>query len=167
VEEHIRELGLPLTILRPTAFMELMTDPTFYPQVGTWRIFPRLTGDDRPIPWLAVDDLGAIAARGFAEPDQFVGRDLKLAGDSRTLAECRSLYREVLGKEPKTFPMPIWLFDRFTRSDPATMWRWLRTNEVDADEAATRAVLPTAMTVRQWLETIRDRTAADARPGRR
>ena len=28
----MKDLGLPLTILRPMAFMELMTDPTYYPQ---------------------------------------------------------------------------------------------------------------------------------------
>ncbi|HJP64896.1 MAG TPA: NmrA/HSCARG family protein [Actinomycetota bacterium] len=165
IEEHIRSLGLPVTVLRPTAFMELMTDKTFYPQVGTWRLFPKLTGEDRAIPWLAVNDLGAIAARAFAEPDRFVGKELKLAADWQTLAQCRSMYREVLGKDPKTVPMPIWLFDKFTRSDPTAQWRWLRTNMVETDVEGTRAVLPSALTVRQWLEKVRDRTAG-AGPGR-
>ena len=48
VEEHMRHLGLPFTILRGMAFMELMTDPSFFPAVGTWNIWPKLVGDDRP-----------------------------------------------------------------------------------------------------------------------
>jgi hypothetical protein len=34
---------------------------------------PKLMGADRPVLWLCVDDLGAIAARAFAEPDRFIG----------------------------------------------------------------------------------------------
>jgi uncharacterized protein YbjT (DUF2867 family) len=158
VEEQVRSSGVPFTILRPTAFMELMTDKKFYPAVGTWRIWPRLTGDDRPIPWLSVRDVGAIAAEALAEPERFAGKELNLAADVQTLAACRSIFREVMGREARTFPMPMWLFDRFTRRDTLTMWRWLRTGDVDADPDTTRAVLPKAMTVRTWLETVRRET---------
>ena len=158
VEEHLRRVGVPATILRPTAFMELMTDKSFFPAVSTWRIWPRLTGDDRPISWLAVADLGTIAARAFADPGRFVGEELTLGADVQTLAECRSIYREVTGADPKTFPMPTWLLDRFTRKDVTTMWRWLRTGDVDLDTATARAILPSALTVREWLATTQLKT---------
>jgi uncharacterized protein YbjT (DUF2867 family) len=162
VEEHLRRSGLPFTILRPTAFMELMTDRSFYPSVGTWGIWPKLTGDDRPIPWLSVQDLGAITAKAFADPDRFVGRELNLASDIQSLAQCRSIYREVMGRDPRSFPMPLWLFNRFTRSDPAALWRWLRTGQVDVDTDATRAILPSAVAVRTWLERGRESLARPA-----
>ena len=38
IEEHMQALGLPLTILRPMAFMELMTDQKFFPAIGTWHV---------------------------------------------------------------------------------------------------------------------------------
>jgi uncharacterized protein YbjT (DUF2867 family) len=151
VEEHLRNVGLPFTILRPMAFMELMTHKPFFPPVGTWRIMPRLTGEDRPLPWLSVSDLGSITALAFDRPDEFVGKELMLASDVATLAECRSVYTEVMGRPPRTFPMPIWLFDRFTRKDPTTMWRWLRTGDVSLDTGPTRAILPGALTIREWL----------------
>lgn len=155
VEDHMRRVGVPFTILRPMAFMELMTDKSFYPAVGTWRIMPKLTGDDRPIPWLSVQDLGEIAATAFANPDQFVGKDVKLASDVRTLAECRSIYRDVMGRDPRSFPMPVWLFDRFTRKDVTSLWRWLRTGVPELDIAPTRAILPSAMAVREWLTRMK------------
>jgi uncharacterized protein YbjT (DUF2867 family) len=151
VEEHVRALGLPFTILRPMAFMELMTDPSFYPAVGTWSVWPRLTGEQRPIIWIAVEDVGSIAAIVFADRDRWLGRELALAADVRSLAECRDLYREAVGRAPRAFPMPLWLFDRFTRKDLTIMWRWLKTNEVDYDLGATRAILPTVMTVAEWF----------------
>jgi uncharacterized protein YbjT (DUF2867 family) len=162
VEEHIKTVELPFTILRPMAFMELMTDRSFYPAVGTWRIFPRLTGDRRPIPWLSVHDLGAVAEVVLAQPDEFVGKELTLASDVQTLADCRLIYREVVGRSPRSFTMPLWLFDRFTRKDVTTMWRWLRTGTVDLDTATTRAILPSAWTVREWLSRTWETTAKRA-----
>jgi uncharacterized protein YbjT (DUF2867 family) len=151
VQAHLEEVGLPLTVLRPTAFMELMTDRSFYPAVSMWHLMPKLIGADRPIPWICVDDLGAIAARAFGDPDRFVGRDLKLAAELRSIAECRQMWRDVVGRPPRRFPMPLWMFERFVGTDLTTMWRWLRTGDVNADVAETHALLPTVSTIRQWL----------------
>ena len=151
VEARIRDLDLPLTVLRPMAFMELMTDKGLFPPVAMWHLMPKLTGADRPIPWLAVDDLGAIAAKVFADPDRFIGADLKLVADIRSNAECRNIWREVTGRTPRRFPMPTWLFERFVGPDLTTMWRWLHNNHVAADTVETYTVLPTASTVREWL----------------
>jgi uncharacterized protein YbjT (DUF2867 family) len=153
IEEHMQALSLPLTILRPMAFMELMTNKKFFPAVSTWHVMPRMMGASRPVGWLCVDDLGTIAAQVFAAPQQFVGRDLALASDVQSLAQCRALYQEVMGTRPPQFPIPNWLFQRFgfVGRDLTTMWRWLRTEDIDLDTAPTRAVHPEALTVRAWL----------------
>jgi uncharacterized protein YbjT (DUF2867 family) len=160
IEQHMNDLGLPVTVLRPMAFMELMTDKAFYPSVGTWNIWPKIMGEHQPVPWLCVPDLGEIAATVLAEPNRFVGKDLVLASDVRTLAECRAIYREVTGKDPKSAPMPQWLFDRFTRKDLSTMWHWSRTHPVPLDTKPTWDILPSAKTVRGWLTEQREADAA-------
>jgi uncharacterized protein YbjT (DUF2867 family) len=161
VAAHARRLGVPLTVLRPMAFMELMTDKDFYPSVSTWHLMPKLMGEGRPVPWLCVDDLGAIAARAFAEPDVFVGEDLALAADLRSIAECREIWRRATGRAPRGFPVPVRVFERFVGTDLTTMWRWLRTEDVPVDVAETRRLLPTASTVEQW---VRRRRMAVRRP---
>jgi uncharacterized protein YbjT (DUF2867 family) len=151
VEGHLRERGLPLTVLRPNAFMELMTDKAFYPSVSTWHVMPKLMGADRPVTWISVDDLGAIAARVFGDPESYVGKELRLASDLRSIAECREIWRKATGHAPRQFPMPIWMFERFVGPDLTTMWRWLRHSDVPVDPADTYRLLPTASTVEQWL----------------
>lgn len=153
IQAHLNSLGLPLTVLRPTAFMELMTDKDFYPPVSTWHLMPKLIGPDRPLPWFCADDIGKIAAQAFADPKTFVGHEIPLCADVQTLADCRTLWRETHGHNPRGFPMPLWLFRRFTGDDLIRMWNWLHTTPVPADPTATRAILPTARTVREWLAT--------------
>lgn len=154
VARGMGEMGLPLTILRPMAFMELMVDRTFYPQSSTWYTMPRLAGVDCRIPWLSVRDLGAIAALAFADPDGFIGKDLPLAADVKSLAECRILYREVRGKNPPRFPMPLFVFRRFVGEDVLNMWRWLRLNPVPVDTSLTYTTHGGAMDVRTWLQAL-------------
>jgi len=154
VAQAMQDLGLRLTVLRPMAFMELMVDPTYYPQSSTWYTMPKLAGADVKIPWLSVQDAGAIAAKAFANPDDYIGKDLRLAADAQSVAECREIYREVNGRYPSRFPMPLFLFEKFVGPDIPNMWRWLRTNPVDLDTSQTYAVHPEAMTVRAWLQGI-------------
>ncbi len=151
VEERLRELELPVTVLRPTAFMELMTDPAFYPAVGVWHVWPKLAGGSFEVPWLCCRDLGVIAEKAFADPAQFVGRDLVLAADRRSLDECRQIYARVFGREPRRFPMPVWMLERFA-PDTVALWRWTAATRFDADLRVALAIHPAALDVAAWLE---------------
>jgi hypothetical protein len=131
--------------------MELISDPGFYPMASTFHLMPKLAGADTKIPWLAVDDLGAIAARVFADPPMYVGQDLKLTSDLQSINEVRALYRQLLGKKPPHFPMPKFIFRRFTGDDPLIMWNYLRTAVLDVTPDTTLAILPEAQTIRTWL----------------
>lgn len=151
VAEHARSLGLPLTVLRPMAFMELMTDKDLYPAVAAWHLMPRLLGTERPVSWISADDVGGIAARAFGDPSAYVGQDLSLAAELRTLAECRDIWRRVTGRNPRRLPMPVWVFERFVGPDLTRMWRWLATHDIGVDPAETHRRLPAATTVEQFV----------------
>jgi uncharacterized protein YbjT (DUF2867 family) len=135
--------------------MELMSDPSYYPSSSTWYVWPKLSGINRPIGWISVQDVGAIAAKAFANPDEYIGRDLPLSADVKSLAECRQIHKEVTGKYPSRFPMPVFLFEKFVGKDLADMWRWLRTNQIDLSTGPTRDIHPEAMDVYSWLRSVR------------
>jgi uncharacterized protein YbjT (DUF2867 family) len=151
------EHGLPLTVLKPMAFMELMTDKAFYPQFSTWHVMPKLTGPETQIGWLAVDDLAVIAERVFADPQRFVGEALSLVADARSIAECRAIWEDVRGQNPRSLPMPVWLFERIVGDDLTTMWRWVQRTPLTFDSSVTRAIHPEALTVREWLRRYTER----------
>jgi uncharacterized protein YbjT (DUF2867 family) len=159
VEAHMKALGLPLTILRPMAFMELMTEPKFFPPVAMWQVMPALMGSARPLPWLTAGDLGVIAARAFAQPQRFIGLDQTVASDVQTIDDCRTIYASALGRKPKRFPMPVWMFERYglIGQDLSRMWKWLRQHEVPLDTKPTLEIYPEALSVRSWLQGQRGR----------
>lgn len=150
IEEHFAELGLPVTVLRPMAFMELMTERAFFPPAGVWHVWPKLDGWDFRVPWLSCHDLGRIAERVFAQPEDFIGQRLSLSADVRSLAECRQMYTRIRGRPPRRFPMPVRLFERFA-PDTAALWRWARTARLDLAPDVVRNILADPQTVEIWL----------------
>ena len=80
-------------------------------------------GAQRRLPWICVDDLGAIATRAFADPDRFIGAGLKLAADVCSIAACREMWTEIMGRAPRRFPMPVGCSSGFVGFDLITMCR--------------------------------------------
>lgn len=154
VEAHLKSLGLPLTIFRPMAFMELMTEKKFFPAVSTWHVMPKLMGSSRKVAWLSTDDYGFIVAKAFAEPERFIGREIQLTSDVQSIDECRKIYKDVMGRNPPRFPMPVWIFERFgfIGKDLGIMWRWLQESTIDLDTLPTLTIHPEALHVQAWLE---------------
>ena len=165
IADYLKTLGLAWTILRPMAFMELMTEKKFFPAVSTWQVMPRLMGSTRKVIWLCTDDLGFVAGKVFDHPEQFTGKEIPLGSDVQSIDDCRAMYREVMGRNPAQFPMPVWLFDRFgiIGKDLGTMWRWLRNGSIDLSTDQTRAIHPQAKSVSEWLrEQSREKAAPES-----
>ena len=81
IEEHIRHLDLPVTILRPAGFMEDFVSPARFFQNGSLNVPWR---DDLIMQLIAIDDTGAFAALAFADPGELSGR---CPGDHRRPAD--------------------------------------------------------------------------------
>ncbi|MEW2512791.1 NmrA/HSCARG family protein [Streptomyces sp. NPDC046870] len=83
VEQHIRALGIPATILRPVMFMENHADPTY--GVNGEHALLRTIPFNATVQLIALEDIGAFAALAFGNPQQYLGKAIELAGDELTL----------------------------------------------------------------------------------
>lgn len=163
VEDYMRSLGLPFTIVRPTPFMELMSEKEYYPAMAAWGAMPKVLGWDKPLPWVAVHDIGVAIANILADPDAWLGRDITLCSDVRSLRESKAAFQAVTGKKPFGIPLPVTLFQRMAGEELVAMWRWLdryiaergpdRLNALIDD---TRKVCPESHDVAGWLRLARN-----------
>lgn len=134
IEDYMKVKQIPLTIVFPPPFMEMMTDATFYPQAGTWNAKMKILGADFPVPWIATDDIGGLSAIIFSQPDRYINKRLKVVGEWKTLRECKQTYKAVAGKNPPRWPMPVWILRRI-QPELVEMWEWMRT--IDENETST------------------------------
>jgi uncharacterized protein YbjT (DUF2867 family) len=97
IEQHIRALAIPATVLRPVMFMENQADPTFG-VYGEASLIPTIP-PDMTVQLIAVSDIGAFAALAFADPRRFVGQAIELAGDELSLDQLLSAIIRATGRD--------------------------------------------------------------------
>ena len=148
VEEHIRALGLPYTILRPVFLMEnfLGNRETI---VGGMLAEPLLP--TKPLQMVTVDDIGVFAALAFADPEHWIGRAIELAGDELTMPRAAEVFGRVIGRPVHYVQVPMAEFRRTWGEEQATMFTWFNQVGYGADLPALRAIYPALTTLEQWL----------------
>lgn len=107
VEKLIKESGLQWTILRPVAFMD------FIPLSGTARYMTLgiigATLGQKKLQFIATEDIGIVAAKAIAAPDEFSGKTINLAGDELSVDELRAVFTKVTGQNTGKAPLPAFL----------------------------------------------------------
>jgi len=125
VEQYIRQIGLPATILRPVWFMENFT--TFAkPSVQGVLLLPMKPA--RKLAMVALKDIGAFGAAAFLRPNDFLGQAIDLAGDDLTMPEAAALLTKAMGRPIRSQEFQIEQAEAAMGHDLATMFRWF--NEV-------------------------------------
>jgi len=154
IEERMAEIDLPVTILRPSLFMEDLAEMRS-PAAVWWGSMRRVAGWDKPLPWISVRDLGEIAALVVARPDEYIGRTLRLTGDVRSLRESQEIFLQVDGKRPLAIPIPLFLVRRLVDEDLIPMWQWIGENSFEPDRATAKKIFPGVENMESWLRRFR------------
>ncbi len=152
VEEHIRKLGLPATILRPVAFME-----NYYVDQVEIGILKGTLRDpiraDKPYQTIATDDIGAFAALAFEIPNEFVGVALEIAGSELTNPQAAQVFSRVLGRPVAFRRLPLPIVRLVLGREFYQMFRWFNADGFRADIAGLRRQYPSVhlQTLEEWL----------------
>jgi uncharacterized protein YbjT (DUF2867 family) len=146
IEQHIHQLGLPATILRPVSFMENYTGG-YHLHDGTLA-----TAFDPGVRQqvIAVDDLAGFTARAFAGPQEWIGRTIDLAGDELTPIEIAAAIAEAIGRPLPNVRLPLEVI-RQAGEDFAYAYEWLNERGYRADISLARRLHPGLMDFRTWL----------------
>lgn len=147
IEERIRDLGVPATILRPAGFMEDFTSPARFFQDGALNVPWR---DDLAVNLIAIDDIGVLAAQAFAAPETYLGRAIEISGDRRTAPEIAAALSTAAGRPISHNRIPL---DVLWRHSPeaAKVFEWVDARYYDSDPAAIRETFPALMDFEAWL----------------
>ncbi|MFL6452312.1 MAG: NmrA/HSCARG family protein [Bryobacteraceae bacterium] len=149
IEEHVRNMGIPYTILRPVFFMEnwlMMRDG-----IEGGRIMLPLSPQTR-LQMIAVDDIGAFVALAFEHPQHWHNRTFELAGDELSMSELAEAFGRVSGREVRYEQVPWDLFEQQAGHELTVMYRWFEEKGYSVDIAAVRQQYPKLATFHQWLQ---------------
>lgn len=152
IEQHIRRLGLPATILRPAAFMENY----YIDQVEIGILKGKLVDPiraDKPYQTIATDDTGAFAALAFERPQEFIGAALEIAGSELTNREAADVFSRVLGKQVKFRRLPLPVVRLVLGKEFYQMFYWFNHAGFKADIEGLRRRYPEVhlRSLEEWL----------------
>ena len=150
IEEHVRHIGLPYTIFRPVFFMQNWEWMREYILGGT---LAQPLDPDKPFQQVAVEDVGAFAAIAFERPEEWIGREVDLAGDEQTMPEIAETFGRVIGKEISYYQVPWDQFEEQMGEEGAVMYRWFNEVGYEADIAALRQEYPELTTFERYLRS--------------
>ena len=152
VENYIRQLGLPATVIRPVSFME-----TYYiDQVEIGILKGKLADPirgNKPYQTIATDDIGAFVALAFERPSDFIGKALEIAGSELTNVEAAKVFSQVLGKPVKFQRIPLPVVRLLLGKEFHAMFRWFNDAGYQADIPSLRRAYPEVHlhTLEEWL----------------
>ncbi|MDH3284654.1 MAG: NmrA/HSCARG family protein [Acidobacteriota bacterium] len=139
IEQHIRSLGIPYTILRPVSFMENWEGQRESILSGTIALpFPK----EMRYPQIAVRDIGRFAAEAFTHTDDWLSRELDIAGDARTVEKVVETFERVTGRRIVYERVPWTVMEGQVGADLMAMFRWFDSEGYDVDVAALRSEFP-------------------------
>ena len=121
VEQHIREIGLPATILRPVWFMENFTT---FAKPSAEGILSLPMKPDRKLAMFALHDIGEFGAAAFLRPADFLGQAIDLAGDELTMVETAAALTKAMGRAIGFQEFPVDQAEAAMGHDLAMMFKW-------------------------------------------
>ncbi|RDD70874.1 NmrA/HSCARG family protein [Paracoccus versutus] len=148
IEEHIRAIRLPATIVRPVFFMDNFTKPAM--RLVLIALMRAYLPSQKSLQMIAVEDIGKWVARAFADPDSFIGRAEEIGGDAQTGAQVVAALKQHGWCSGLPFPVPK-LFLRPLPYDIRRMFEWFGTDGYQADIASLRRRQPDPLTFQHWL----------------
>jgi uncharacterized protein YbjT (DUF2867 family) len=152
VEQYIRQLGLPATMIRPAAFME-----NYYNEQTEIGIlqgkFTDAVHADKPYQTIAVDDIGAFVALAFDRPKELIGQALEIAGSELTNPQAAEVFSRVLGKPVEFEELPMPVVQSVLGEEYYQMYRWFNEEGFKANIAELRRCYPEVHlhTLEEWL----------------
>jgi uncharacterized protein YbjT (DUF2867 family) len=152
VEQYIRSLGLPATMIRPVSFMENY----YVEQVEIGILQGKLVDGvraDKPYQTIATDDIGAFVALAFERPDEFIGQELEIAGSELTNTQAAEIFSRVLSKPVVFEELPLPVMRSVLGEEWYQMYRWFNEDGYQADIVQLRRRYPEVhlQTLEEWL----------------
>jgi uncharacterized protein YbjT (DUF2867 family) len=124
VEQYIRSVGVPYTIVAPAYFMENVLSPMLRPELEQGRLSLPLPGDRR-LQQVALSDLAKLVALAMEERERFLGLRIDVASQELTCFEQARILSRLSGRTIEYVPTPIEEL-RKSHPDMAKMFEWFQ-----------------------------------------
>jgi uncharacterized protein YbjT (DUF2867 family) len=153
IENHIKQLGLPFTIIRPNSLFENF----LIPEVRSRILKGKLTSPinkNKTQQFISAVDIGEIGASIFLSKDSYLGKTITIGSEEMDMQHVAATFSHVLGKEISYQKLPIFIARLAMGKNLYKMFKWI--NENDAifmkDLQIFKKEHPNLISLKQWIK---------------
>jgi uncharacterized protein YbjT (DUF2867 family) len=139
IEEYVRAIGLPYTIMRPVFFF--FNYNMMRPMIENGALRQPLSPHTK-LQQLSEEDYGIMVAEVFERPADFLNREKQVASIDMTMTEIAASFGRVMGKTVSYQQIPFEMFEQQAGKEVTTMYRWFERVGYDADLAELKHDFP-------------------------
>lgn len=139
VEEYIRAIKLPYTIMRPVFFFYNYNAMRPMVENGT---LPQPLSPKTKLQQLSEEDYGEMVAEVFKRPADFLNREQEVASVDMTMTEIAGAFSRVFGKNVEYQQIPFEAFEQQVGEEVTIMYRWFENVGYAADLAQLKRDFP-------------------------
>ncbi|MBD2513027.1 NmrA family NAD(P)-binding protein, partial [Nostoc muscorum FACHB-395] len=148
VEEYVRSLGLPYTVMRPVFFF--YNYASMRPMVEQGTLSQPLSPETK-LQQLSEEDYGAMVAEVFDRPAEFLNREIEVASVEMTMPEIAAAFSLVLDKTVEYQQIPFEAFEQQAGEEVTIMYRWFENVGYGADLAQLKRDFPSSSDFESYL----------------
>ncbi len=153
IEQHVRRLELPTTVLRPVFFMDNFRAFLGPKREGDSLVLRLALHPQTRLQMISTVDIGRIAATVFGDRAAFLGKDLEIASDELTPPQIAAVFEKLSGVPTQFQELPIEALRSFS-ADTARMFEWFNESGYAADIPAVRTTFGPVKTLEEWLTAV-------------
>lgn len=153
IENHIREIGLPYTIIRPTSLYENFLIPPVKKRILKGK-FPSPIDKEIIQQFISATDIGEISAAVFMNRERYIQKTFAVATEQLSIGEVVDTFSQALNKKIKFQKMPSLIVRLALGTTVAKMMKWVNRNDgvFVKDIAAFRQEFPGLMRLDEWIK---------------
>ena len=151
IENHIRQLGLSYTILRPTSLFENFLLPPVRARLVKGKLVSPIHRDIVQ-QFISAQDIGRVSTAIFTNPEHYRSQTITLAAQQLSLTQVAHIFSQTLGKEI-TYQQVPWLISRLVMGrNLHKMFQWVNRHGgvFSPAETVQQTDFPDFLDLQQW-----------------
>jgi uncharacterized protein YbjT (DUF2867 family) len=152
IEAHIKQIGLPYTIIRPNAFFENFLIPQVRSRILKGKLASPIN-KNKTQQLISAIDVGEISADIFMNKERYLRKTITLGSEEMDMQQIAATFSEVLGKKISYQKFPMLIARLVMGKDLYKMFKWI--NENDAifmkDLELFKKEHPALTSLEQWI----------------
>ena len=153
IENHIKQIGLPYTIIRPTSLFENFLLPQVRTRIEKGKLSSPINRE-KIQQFVSAVDIGEISAEIFLNQDKYLEKTITIGAEEMSMQQVTDIFTEVLGQEIKYQKLPLFLTRLVMGKDLYKMFKWINGNDAVfiKDLTTFKKENPNLTSLKQWIK---------------